>query len=175
MANFLGIPVFESVPEVQAWAAGQGPYSTVRYNEVTEEARKFGEKKDMKIALIDGPHWSQNGAEPDMEAIRTDMRRAEEAAIALFNGKVAAFTPHLNASYPRLGYRVPEALYESMNDRMLERVADCLFVTQGWEQVACIRARVIAAQKAGKPVFNSHNELFAWRDGTANHVTIRIG
>ena len=175
VANLLKIPVFESVGDVVAWANGDGLYTTVAYNAISEEARAFGSKKDMKIVLVDGPYWAQDGAEPDLAAIKTNVTRAETAAIALFNGRVDAFTPHLNGNPAYMGHHVPLELHERLTDRMLEKVADAVFVTEGWEYVPRVRTRVMAALKSGKPVFNSHNELFVWRDGGADYASVRIG
>lgn len=165
LACLLGIPVFESIPEIQAWASGSGSYSTVRYEGISDEAKKFGHGKELKIALVDGPRWAENGTEPDFPAIRRNAFRAESAAIGLFNNKVAAFTPHLNASYERLGYPVPEDRYQLLCDEMLSRVADCLLLTEGWESVGAVRNRVVAARSAGKPSFTGLNEALAWNEG----------
>lgn len=175
VANLLGIPVFESIAALQAWASGNPVYPHVTYNEVSEDARTFGSKKDMKIALVDGPFWAQNGADLDLPTIREYARRAEEAAIRLFNHKVGAFSPQLNASYTRLGCRVPDDRYHLLNDQLLERVADCVFAVDGWDGVPEVRARVSMAQQLGKPVFASLNELLAWRDGCKDYCTVRIG
>lgn len=175
LANHLGIPVFESVAEVQAWASNKGLYSTVHFNAVSEDAIHFGEKKEMKIAAIDGPYWAQDGVEVDGPAMRRYALRAEEAAIALFNNKVGVFTPQLNGSHERSGYRVVKDRYDLLNDEMLARVADCLFLTEGWEGMPDVRARVVAAQKLGKPAFTGLNELLAWRDGRTDYCAVRIG
>lgn len=175
VANLLKIPVFESVADVLTWASGQKSYSTVAYKAVSKEAKNFGSKKDMKIVVVDGPYWVQDGSEPDLAAIKANIARAEAAAVGLFNGKVGAFTPHLNGNPAHMGHRMPLDLHERLTDRMLEKVADGMFVTEGWETVPRVRKRVASALKAGKPVFNSHNELFAWRDGRTDYVSVRIG
>jgi hypothetical protein len=174
LACHLGIPVFESIADLNAWARGESLYSTVQYHGITEEAKKFGEGKDMKIALIDGPFWEQHGAEPDFPAISRHAHRAEEAAIALFNNKLGAFTAQLNVSYERLRRRIPPDRYNLLSDEMLKRVADCMLLTEGWEDVPEVRARVVAAQALGKPAFSSRNELLRWKDGKPDYCTVNI-
>lgn len=175
LACHLGIPVFESIPEAEAWADGGDLYSQVVYNAVSEQAKTFGEKKDLPIALIDGPFWAQNGAEVDFPEIKRHAVEAEKTAVALFNNKVAAFTPQLNASYENLGYAVPLDAYQVLCNEFLTRVADCHVLIPGWESDPQVRARIIRAQTLGKPSFVSINEVLSWNERLPDYSVVRIG
>lgn len=173
LACLLKIPVFESVADVLEWAGGGKHYSTVKYHSISDEAKNFG-GTDVKIALIDGPYWADEGAELDMQTVRHNADVAERTAIALFNNRVAVFAPHLNASYARLGYRVPDGLFHLLSDEIISRVADCLYVLPGWQGCPETRSRVATAGKLGKPAFESLNECLAWRDGSKDFFTVVI-
>lgn len=174
LARHLGIPVFESLEDLILWANGETGYSEVEVEGVSEAAKNFGGAKEMKIALVDGPYWAQIGAEPDMPTIGAHALAAEEVAIGLFNNRVAAFTPQLNASVERLRYHVPHELYQTLCDEILKRVADCHVLTPGWDSDPDTRRRIVMATRLGKPSFLGLNEVLAWRDSRKGYAVVRI-
>lgn len=174
LACSLGIPVFESVRDLNEWARGGSNYSTVHYGHITEEAKHFGEQ-DVKLLLIDGPYWAQDGAEPDMARIRGHAKAAEDAAVKLFNNKVAVFTPHLNSFCCRLGWNVPLHRVNLLSNEILSRLADGVYLLPGWHGTPATRARIGMAQNLEKPVFESLNEVITWRSGGKDYATVRLG
>lgn len=174
LACHLGIPVFESIEDVIAWAEGRTDYSRVIYDHITDAAKHFGEAKELKIALVDGLFWAPPVGPVDFPLVRDYARNAEVMAIELFNNKLAAFTPQLNASYERLGYAVPLDLYQLLCSEFLRRVADCHMLTPDWQDDPATRARIQVATKLKKPSFDDVKEALAWRDGQP-HARVRLG
>lgn len=165
LCNHLDIPVLPSLRDLAALLEKK-PYLRIVASEITEKAKHFGEGKNLPIVLVDGPHWAQEGAEPDIARIEANEYRAEEAAIRLFENRIGAFTPQLNASYTRLGYRVPLEAYHLLNEEVIRRnVVDAVYLAPGWEDDAETRKRITLARELGKPVFDRMNEALAWRDG----------
>lgn len=174
LACHLGIPVFESVRDLLEWDSGGKNYSTVQYHTISKEAKDFG-GADVKILLVEGPFWAEDGKELDMPRTRQFATAAEFVAIDLFNNRIAAFTPHLNTSFERLGFRVPDDLRSALSEHILRKVADGLYVIDGWQGYPDVRAHVRLANRLKKPVFESLNEACAWRDGSDDYFTVRSG
>lgn len=173
LAVSLGIPVFESIADVVSWAEGRQDYSRVIYDHISEAALHFGEGKDLKIALVDGPFWATKDGQPDLLTIEQYAQQAEATAISLFNNKIAAFTPALNASFARLRHEVPLDLYETLCGEFLRRVADCHVLTPGWRHEPAVRSRLRRATRLGKPSFETLEDVLSWHRGdTFAHVRL---
>lgn len=176
LCNHLGTPVLPSVRDVKLYAEG-APVMGLRFDAISEDAKHFGEGKDLPIAMVDGPHFSRDENEIDAELVQHFEDLAEEAAKQLFNNKVGAFTPHLNGSYHNLGYRVPETSYQLLNREMLvRRAADCIFLIKDWRKDARVRERVLMAESMDPiiPAFEHLEELLSWKDGRGGaRVTLK--
>jgi hypothetical protein len=174
LASHLGVPIFWNLRDLCTWALGKSePYATITYDQVSEEALHFGED-DVKVVLVDGPHWAMDGVELDVDRVTRNEKEAENHAIELFNARLAAFTPHQNASFRRLGFRMPTERYHALNREVLTRVADGLFLLPGWEDVPECQERVRQAKRLGKPAFASKNELVKWRDGRTDWFAVDL-
>lgn len=164
LCNHLGTPVLPSLRDVKLCRENK-PFMGLKYDTVSEDAKHFGEGKDLKIAMVDGPHFSSSF---DNASLRHYEDLAEEAAKELFNNKVGAFTPHLNASFFRLGYRVPEGSYQQLNHEMIVTHAiDCILLLKDWRQDPRVYARIEMCERLDPiiPAFESIDELLRWRDG----------
>jgi len=161
----LGKPSFPSLRETLEWRSGR-KHMTYRYEGVPEAPLFDDEAAKLKIAVLDGPYWSEVGNMPDLAAIRANIHAARHAAIELWNSGIACFTPQMNASYFESGgYRVQECIYDFTLRAILERVGDCLYLLPGWEHCEDVRSRIELATKLGKPVFSTMRQLLDWRDG----------
>ncbi len=171
LAHHLKVPIFWNLRDLQLWAEKKDePYSTLQYNTISEGALHFGED-DVKICIIEGPHWSMEGVEMDQSRVTDNEQIAEHHAVELFNQRIACFTPQQNASFRRLGMRMPAKQYDALNRRIITDVADALFLIPGWEEDESIKDRVRLAQEHGKPAFYSKNEMLKWRDGRTDYAT----
>lgn len=174
LACHLKVPIFWNMRDLMTWATGKDePYSTLSYNTVSNDALHFGED-DVKVVLVDGPHWATDGSELDVGQVVQYEKDAENHAIELFNNRIAAFTPHQNASYRRLGFRMPREGYEGLSNEIMTRVADGMFLIPGWEDDPAIKGRVRKARSLGKPAFTSKNELIKWRDGRTDWFSVDL-
>lgn len=172
LACELGIPVFESLADVQAWTDGSGPYSTVRYNAVSEKERIVA--PEVTVAMIDGPYWVGDERDPDREAITRNIRAAEDMAVGLWNAGLPCFTPQLNAGFFPSGYHMGHAMYEATNAAVVAKLADCLVLTEGWRGCPRARATAILAGLRDLPVFESVQDVLAWKDGRP-YASVSLG
>lgn len=176
LCNHLGKPVLASTRDVELYAEGK-PVLGFTFSAVSEEAKNFGAGKDLPIALVDGPHFPADRNELDAARVKQCEDEAERLAIQLFNNKVGAFTPHLNASYANLGHRVPEEAYQLLNEEMIRRCAvDCILLSRDWRQDTRVARRIALAEAMEPmiPAFAHIEELLIWKDGGKGaRVTLR--
>lgn len=166
-------PSFPSLRETNEWRAGR-KHMTYRYEGLGEGLLFDEAAVKLKIAVLDGPFWAEGAAGPDLKQIRDNIDAARHAAIELWNAGIACFTPQMNASYFESGgYRVPEPIYDFTIRAILERAGDCVFLLPGWEHCPDVRARVDAATKLGKPVFDTKRSVLDWKDGGKPMITLR--
>jgi hypothetical protein len=169
----LGKPSFPTLRETLEWRAGR-KHLAYRYEGITEEPLFDEKASKLKIAVLDGPYWSDGDAGPDLPLVNGNIDAAKQAAIALWNAGIACFTPQMNASYRESGgYQVPGPIYDFTIREILKRVGDCLFLLPGWEHCPDVKARVEFASALGKPIFTTQRSLLEWRDGGKPIITLR--
>lgn len=168
IAGELGKPAFEDLGPLIAWSENGDDGLRLKYQ--TDEPFEMSEVP-MQVALIDGPNRTI-GDDFNESLGLEDLRMAQDAAIALWNGKVACFTPHMNAHYEYFKRTVPSERYELLSDEMLKRHATCLLlIDHYWESPETLN-RIKLAQELGKPVFPSVDDLLKWSRGEQGYATI---
>lgn len=168
LGNELGKPAFEDLGPLIAWSEDGSTAFRLQYR--TDEPFEMT-KVPMEIALIDGPNRTI-GEDFNESLGLEDLRRAQDAAISLWNNKVACFTPHMNAHYDYFKRTVPEDRYQMLSDEMLERHATCLLLLEGYWDSPRTRERIILANRMNKPVFPSVEDLLKWSRGKQGYSTI---
>lgn len=102
---------------------------------------------------------------PSWEEIDQNIRTAEEAAVALWNAGFGVFTPHLNTAHFEAKATPSEDAYKEFDFHML-RCVDAVLALPGWKQSSGARAEIEEAERLGKPVFHSVEDIMATLPGT---------
>ena len=109
----------------------------------------------MKIIFIAGPYMGKS-----FMAIERNIRKAEAAAIELWNAGYGVFCPHLNTAHFEVKANADEEAYKEFDLRMLKG-CDAVFVLDGWPNSSEARAEAQAALEVGIPVCGSLGGLRA--------------
>lgn len=168
----LGKPCFPSLRETTEWREGR-KHLTYRFGGLIDEPLFDDVARKLKIAVLDGPFWTEGANGPDFERIKANIDTARHAAISLWNAGIACFTPQMNASFFESGgYRVPDPIYDFTIREILKRAGDCLYLLPGWETCPDVRARVKLANNIGKLVFASSHEILSWGAGAKDYILV---
>jgi len=88
-----------------------------------------------------------------------NIRRAEEAALAIWRLGVAAICPHKNTAF--FGGAAPDGIWLEGALEMVRR-SDALLAINGWENSIGAKNEVSFAQSSGIPVFFCIEEFSRW-------------
>jgi hypothetical protein len=91
----------------------------------------------------------------------------EKYAIDLWHAGFGVLTPHLNAPREE-GLVIPDEMKLAFDVCAIKNFANAIMVMPGWEADESVWLRVYAAQKFGKPVFDSLAQLVRWRENRAS-------
>ena len=115
----------------------------------------------IKIVYVAGPYRAKSGAHDASvyNEIEENIRRAEAAAIRLWDAGFGVLCPHLNTAHfevkcPNVG---TEAYLET--DLQLLRACDILYLLPGWKGSSGSVGEKNMAKRLGLPIYQSITEL----------------
>jgi hypothetical protein len=108
----------------------------------------------MKLVAIAGPYRSATEW-----GVSENIRRAELAAVAVWQLGAAAICPHKNTAF--FGGAAPDATWLEGALEMVRR-SDAVLTVAGWEASEGARNELSLAEQLGLPVFHSVEELERW-------------
>lgn len=112
----------------------------------------------MIIVYVAGPYRG-----PDFLTIEENIRRAEKAAIELWDEGFGVFCPHLNTDHFEVKSTALTENYLEADLHFL-KTCDAVLLIEGWESSAGAVGEVAVARTSGIPFFFSITALKAWRD-----------
>lgn len=111
----------------------------------------------MKIIYICGPYRANT--ERDLVV---NIRRAELAALFIWQNGGAAICPHMNTAF--FGGACPDKVWLEGDLEILKR-CDGVFTTKYWQESIGAKAEVELAKELGIPVFHFYTEMKAFLMG----------
>lgn len=108
----------------------------------------------MPVVYIAAPFTAPTGW-----GIEQNVRRAEEAGLAVAEMGASPLIPHANTRF-FVGTKTPAWWYEATLALLLK--CDAVLIVGAWEASKGATAEALAAQEAGIPVFELYGELALW-------------
>ncbi len=94
----------------------------------------------------------------DFNEVETNIRLAESYSIELWNRGYKVFCPHLNTRHFEVKAKAQEQAYKKF-DMMMLRTCDAVLALPNWKTSVGAKEEINEANKLGKPVFYSMDEL----------------
>lgn len=94
----------------------------------------------------------------DFNEIEKNIRLSESYSIELWNRGYKVFCPHLNTAHFEVKAKADEKTYKEFDMTML-KCCDAVFALPNWKESEGAKAEIDEAQRLGKPVFYSLDEL----------------
>jgi hypothetical protein len=112
----------------------------------------------MRLVFIAGPYRADTEWQ-----ITSNVRRAEAAALEVWNLGAAVICPHKNTE--RFGGAAPDEVWLKGGQEMVRR-CDAVYAISGWGESRGAKAEVGLARQSGIPVLFSIEELAHWLSRT---------
>lgn len=127
-----------------------------------EAAWELLDHQPLNVVMIAGPYFGDGST----ETIETNIREAEQYAIALANCGIGFFCPHLHTSHFGLKALADEPFYHRLDFRHLTH-CDAVLFTPRWMSSSGAKREHAWAQWHGMPMFypdspNDLEEIMAW-------------
>ena len=107
-----------------------------------------GSMSEKKVVYIAGPYRSKDG----IWYIKENIRKAELAALEVWNFGGVALCPHKNTAFFDGAVGIPDETWLQGDLELLSR-CDAVYAIEGWERSAGARAEVECAQELEMPVY----------------------
>lgn len=108
----------------------------------------------MKVVYVSGPYRNAS-----IRGVVENIRRAEGAAIKIWQMGAACICPHLNTAL--LDGSCPDDVWLRGDLEIIQR-CDALFLVDGWINSKGAQAEKVRAEEIGIPVFHQFWELENW-------------
>ena len=125
----------------------------------------------MKIVYVAGPYIAAG-----FMGIEENIRKAEAAAIRLWNAGFGVFCPHLNTAHFEVKAEAGEQQYRDFDLRMLS-ACDAVFVLCGYQYSEGTCAKINEAKRLGIPVYHEEYRGYAALCGeqTSGPCPVEVG
>lgn len=118
-----------------------------------------------KVIYIAGPFRARvPGKDPavqDAWGIQTNVMRAMDLALKVWQAGAVALCPHANTMFFQNAYGVDDSIWLDGDLELLKR-SDAVLLVSGWESSTGAKAEVEYAVSIGKPVFYTMREAEEW-------------